>query len=109
KSTLAAKLRQPLGESSSFTLFGTDPAEHRLLCDHICSEYKVKTFGRGREVEEWKPRPSRPDNHAWDCLVGSCVAASFLGVQPAGIPPTPKRERKKVSYAEQQQRARAGR
>lgn len=109
KSTLAAKLRQPLGEASCFTLFGTDPVEHRLLCDHITSEYKVRTFGRGREVEEWKLRPSRPDNHAWDALVGCCVAASFLGVQPAGIPPAPKKERRKVSYAEAQQRAKGAR
>ena len=44
------------------------------------AEYRVKTEGRGRTVDEWKIRPEQPDNHWLDCLVGSAVAASIQGV-----------------------------
>lgn len=105
KSTLAAKLRQPLGEPTCFTLYGSSVAEHRLLADHVCAEYQTKTFGRGREVVVWKAHPGR-DNHALDCLTGCAVAASFLGIEPAGVPRQDKRERKRVSYSQMQAQAR---
>ena len=47
---------------------------HRLL-----AEYRVRTQGRGRTVDEWKPRPERSDNHFLDCLVGAAVAGSMCG------------------------------
>ena len=40
------------------------------IADHITSEYRVKTEGRGRTVDEWKLRPERGDNHWFDGLVG---------------------------------------
>ena len=60
-------------------LFGRDPAAHVLFGDHISSEYSVRTAGRGREVDEWKLRPDRHDNHWLDTTVGCCVAASICG------------------------------
>jgi hypothetical protein len=64
----------------------------------------VRTAGRGREVNEWKLRPDRPDNHLLDCLVGCCVAASMLGVQlpDLTVPPVERRKRKTVSFAAMQ-------
>jgi hypothetical protein len=44
----------------------------------------VKTEGRGRKVDEWKMRPDANDNHWWDCVVGSAVAASMSGCVLAG-------------------------
>jgi hypothetical protein len=38
----------------------------------------------GRIVHEWSPRPTRPDNHWFDCLVGCAAAASMCGVKAAG-------------------------
>lgn len=35
----------------------------------------VVTEGNGRTVHEWRVKPSRPDNHWLDCLVGCAVAA----------------------------------
>ena len=63
----------------------------------------VRTEGRGRTVNEWKPRPGAPDNHWLDCLVGAAVAASTLSVSLDGATAprrqkTNKRKRKKVSY-----------
>ena len=43
------------------------------------AKYRVRTEGRGRTVDEWRPRPSGGDNHWLDCLVGAAVAASVQG------------------------------
>jgi hypothetical protein len=52
-----------------------------MLSEHLTSEYFVKTEARGRTVDEWKQRPEQPDNHWFDCLVGSSVAASMMGAR----------------------------
>src|SRR5262249_10858520 len=85
KSRGAGKLRQPLGEPGALTLFGSASEAHRLLADHLTSEYPVRTTGRGREVEEFKLRPNR-ENHFWDCLCGNFIAAGTLGLTPGGLP-----------------------
>jgi hypothetical protein len=68
----------------------------------LTSEYRVKTEGRGRTVDEWKIKPSRPDNHFFDCIVGATVAASMLGIQlkanGAKANKPAKRVRNRVSY-----------
>ena len=76
-----------LGDHGSLTLCGEDPIHHRLLTDHLTGEYRVQTSGRGRTVDEWEDRPEQPDNHWLDCLVGSAVAASMLGVSLLGEKP----------------------
>ncbi|WP_425613625.1 terminase gpA endonuclease subunit [Anatilimnocola sp. NA78] len=81
KTFIFARLAVAMGDKSCLSLFGTQPDQHRLLSEHLTSEYPVTTQGRGRSVEEWKQRPDRPDNHWFDCLVGNAVAASMLGVQ----------------------------
>lgn len=35
-------------------------------------------------VREWSPRPTRPDNHWFDYLVGCAAAASMCGVKAPG-------------------------
>jgi len=45
----------------------------------LTSEYRVKTEGRGRTVDEWKLRVDGLDNHWLDGLVGAAVAASMQG------------------------------
>ena len=35
-------------------------------------------------MHEWRPKPSKPDNHWFDCLVGCAVAASMAGVKAPG-------------------------
>jgi len=59
----------------------------------------VKTEGRGRTVDEWKMRPERGDNHWFDCLVGSAVAASMQGaaIPNSAVAAAVRRER--VSFA----------
>ncbi|MEX2217300.1 MAG: hypothetical protein WD749_00955, partial [Phycisphaerales bacterium] len=91
----------------ALTLFGREPARHRLLAEHLTSEYRVRTEGRGRSVDEWKLRAEKAENHWLDCLVGAAVAASMEGCAPPGIEPLRERPRERVSFAAMQARARA--
>lgn len=89
KSHVEERLRAAIGDRGSLTFFGkAGAADHRLLAEHLTSEYKVETTGRGRKVDEWRIRPSKPDNHWLDCLTGCAAAASMLGITlgPAAMP-----------------------
>jgi len=81
------------------SLFGRKPGAHRLLADHLTAEYRVRTEGRGRTVDEWKVRPEQFDNHWLDCLVGCAVAASTQGVHlsETGVHLAQRREPIKLS------------
>lgn len=108
KSFVAGRLAIPPGERGGLDLFGDSPHTHRLFADHLCAEYRVRTSGRGREVDEWKIRPHRPDNHWWDGLVGCAVAASYQGCQPGGQAAQARQPRQRVSWAEMQRKRREG-
>ena len=109
KSFVHARLAVPMGDKGSLALFGRKPTHHRLLADHLTAEYKVRTEGRGRTVDEWKLKPNKPDNHWLDCLAGAAVAASMQGVALATHRPARVAKRKTVSFAELQRKARGGR
>ena len=91
-----------MGDRGCLSLFGDSPDQHRLLAEHLSAEYRVKTEGRGRTVDEWKMRPERGDNHWFDGLVGCAVAASMQGVSWQGPEATSARTRERVSFAELQ-------
>lgn len=109
KSFVHARLSQPPGERGSLTLFGDSSHTHRLFADHLTAEYRVRTQGRGREVDEWQLRPDRPDNHWLDCVVGCAVAASLGGAALAQAGGGSTKPRGRVSWAEQQRRAKEAR
>ena len=102
KTFIHTRLAVMPGDKGCLWLSGRKPAEHRLLADHVTAEYRVRTEGRGRKVDEWKLPPSKPDNHWFDCLVGCTVAASMLGVSvmdpAARVGKKAKRRRQAVSY-----------
>jgi hypothetical protein len=101
KSFIHARLAVPLGDRSGLSLFGRDPHQHRLLAEHCTAEYRVKTEGRGRTVDEWKLRPEASDNHWWDGLVGCAVAASMLGINLSeNQPAIPGREHRRIKLSE---------
>ncbi len=104
KSFCYSRLAVPMGDRGCLSLFGDKPDQHRLFADHITAEYRVKTEGRGRTLDEWKLRPERPDNHWLDCLVGCAVAASIQGAVLLGTEPVAPAQRKRVSFAEMQRR-----
>jgi hypothetical protein len=99
KSFIHARLAVPMGDKGCLSLFGRNPDLHRLLAEHLSAEYRVRTEGRGRVVDEWKLRPEARENHWLDGIVGCAVAAS---VQGAVLPGTdsaraPQRQRIKLS------------
>ena len=77
KSFIHARLAVPMGDPGCLSLFAGQ--DHRLVAEHLTAEYRVKTTGRGRELDEWKLRTPGADNHWLDCLVGCAVAASMQG------------------------------
>ena len=79
KSFIHARLAVPMGDKSCLSFYGRHPALHQLIAEHLTAEYRVKTVGRGRTVDEWKIRPERNDNHWLDCIAGCAVCASMLG------------------------------
>ncbi len=108
KSFVQARLATPMGDPGSLSLFGSKPERHRLLAEHMTAEYRVRTEGRGRTVDEWKLRASGGsasgggrDNHWLDCAVGSAVAASMQGAVLFGTQSKPKK-RERISLAELQ-------
>lgn len=104
KTFVHARLAVPMGDRGCLSLFGDRPETHRLFAEHLTAEYRVRTEGRGRTVDEWKQRPERGDNHWLDGLVGCAVAASIQG---SVLPGTDGREpvrRGRVSFRELQKK-----
>ena len=85
KSFIHTRLAVELGDKGNLSLYGRIPGVHQLLAEHLTAEYKIKTQGRGRTVDEWKLKPDRTDNHWLDCIAGCAVCASMLG---AALPET---------------------
>ena len=99
KSWVHAALAIPLGDPGCLSLWGK-AKEHELFAEHVASsETWVETVGRGRVVHEWAPRPGKPDNHWFDCLVGCAVGASLLGVTVPGQQPA-RRARKRYTQSD---------
>jgi hypothetical protein len=82
KSFIASRLTIGMAEHGSLSLYGRSHTRHKLFADHIMSEYRTRTAGRGRVLDEWKMRPGCNDNHWFDGLVGCAVAAATLGLNP---------------------------
>lgn len=106
KSFIQARLLVSMGDRGCLSLFGDSPEQHRLFAEHLTAEYRIKTEGRGRTVDEWKIRPERSDNHWFDCLVGCAVAASMLGVALPGTDNLNPQKQGRISFAELQRRNR---
>ncbi len=106
KSFIHARLAVPMGDKGCLSLFGDRAELHRLLAEHLTAEYRVKTEGRGRTVDEWKLRPEASENHWLDCLVGCAVAASIQSVALPGMEHKPAAPRKRLKLSEMQRNRR---
>lgn len=95
------RLSQPFGDRGALCLYDAGgPTKHRMLADHLTAESWTKTAGKGRECIEWTPKPTKPDNHLFDCVAGACVSASILGARlPSDRVATPRPARsRKAKY-----------
>ncbi len=107
KGVVQSRLAVSMGDRGCLSLYGKQP--HRLFANHLVAEYRVRTEGRGRTVDEWKLRPEKPDNHWLDCLVGCAVAASIQGVRLAEAEAKAKRQtksRQRMSLAQRRAKKR---
>jgi len=107
KSFCHTRLAIAMGDRGCLSLFGAKPEAHRLFAEHITAEYRVRTEGRGRTVDEWKPRAEKPDNHWLDCLVGCAVGASIQGAslkETSAVGKRVKRKRIKLSELQREKR-----
>jgi len=97
KTFVAQRLKTAQGDPGALTIYGSKPHQHETITGHICAEYFTPTSGQGRRVDVWQLRPQHPDNHWWDCIVGTAVAASVDGVTLEAIGKIEvKKERKAV-------------
>jgi phage terminase large subunit GpA-like protein len=102
KSFAHARLTVAMGDKGCLSLFGDKPDLHRLFAEHVTAEYRVRTEGRGRTVDEWKMRPSAVDNHWLDGLVGCAVAASIQGAILPGTDQHAKVKRQRLKLSDLQ-------
>lgn len=106
KSFVHSRLSVLQGDAGCLSLFGKNPLYHQLLAEHLTAEYKVKTEGLGRVVDEWKIRPQHDDNHWLDCLAGCAVCASMQGsALSQQFTVVPKKESVKLSSISTDSRA----
>lgn len=105
KSHVHARLSAAMGSKGCLSLFGSDHRQHRMLSEHLTSEYRVRVEVPGRAVDEWQEKTGE-DNHWFDCLVGSAVAASVLGISMDQVHESTKlKAQKRVSFSELQRQA----
>jgi len=102
KSFVHARLAVPTGDHGSLTLYGRVPGIHQLLAEHLTAEYRVKTSGRGRTVDEWKLKPEHHDNHWLDCLAGCAVCGSMLGCSLPEFGAVVPKKRGRIKLSERQ-------
>ena len=72
---MQARLVVAQGDPGCLSLFEELPESHRLFAEHLTSEYRIRTEGRDRTVDEWKIRPEQANNHWFDGVVVCAVAA----------------------------------
>jgi phage terminase large subunit GpA-like protein len=106
KTFVHARLAVAMGDPGCLSLYGRNPEAHRLLAEHLTAEYRVRTEGRGRVVDEWKLRPEATENHWLDGIVGCAVSASILGASLPDLRDQSVQRKKRVRLSELQGRSR---
>ncbi len=100
---LPERLATTMGNPGCLSIFGRKAVQHRLFTEHLKAEYRARTEGRGRTVNEWKLPAHKLDNHWLDCVVGCAAAASMQGVERIGAAVQPQGVRKCLKLSELQQ------
>jgi phage terminase large subunit GpA-like protein len=99
KTFVAARISTAQGLRGSLTFHQATEAQHKMFFDHIAAEWGQPRDCSGRIVTIWTARPNL-DNHLWDCLVGSFVAASEQGALGVGHAPEKKKKKRPVPAVE---------
>ncbi len=109
KSFVHARFAVPLGDPGAWSLWGKRAELHRMLGEHVCSEYcnLVTDQKSGRTVPVWSLRPEKPDNHLLDVLVGCAAAASIEGCRRPEHDTTGDSRRPPVKWSDVRRRKRS--
>jgi hypothetical protein len=102
KSFLHERLGTAMGNPRCLSLFVRKAVQRRLFAEHLTAEYRVRTEGRGRPVDEWELPAYKPDSHWFDCVVGCAAAASFQGTALHGADARHEQERRRVKLSDLQ-------
>jgi hypothetical protein len=78
KSFVHQRLATEPGASGSLTLYKAGKKDHFTFISHLTAQYPKHVEGV-RKIDEWTLRPGESDDHWFDCLVGTAVAASMHG------------------------------
>ena len=97
KSFIFSRFATALGDRANLSIFGDKKTSHQCFADHLTAEYRIRTTGRGRTVDEWKMRPDAGDNHWLDCVVGCAVGAAIQGATLAEIGSGKTEKKKKIA------------
>lgn len=100
KSFFHRRLATPVGDSGALTIFGRETekkrAVHEFFARHLDAEIRNRSVGR-RAVDKWEPKPGTSENHWFDCVVGSTVAASLCGCRADAGPAPQKTGRRSLA------------
>jgi len=91
KTALQDQLAARVGSPGAVTFYD---GKHRMLAEHITSEFGTPTEGRGRTVIEWRLKPGH-DNHWLDTTVGCLVLGSVCGCNVPEYSDAVERKRKR--------------
>lgn len=100
KSFVRDSLFAPLLSKTAMYLYGDDPKHHELLADHFAVEKYTTVSAEGRTIDEWDNPSNWFDQHWWDGIVGSAVAASMVGVQTPMQAANRPADRRVITFAE---------
>lgn len=83
KDFLMSRIATPMGADGCMYLCNEiRPGDHELFSLHVCeSEWSDKVTGTYGTRNKWMARDGVPDNDFFDCLVGCCCLASYLGIR----------------------------
>lgn len=88
-----------MGATSRFSISGQRAAQHRLFAEQVTAEYRVRTEGRGRTVDEWKLPAHRLDKHWFGCVVGCATGASIQDAELQGTGGGPARNQSRTKLS----------
>ena len=96
KSHAAERLTAPIGASECVTIFATPPGGHLLLFDHFTAEEATASSRGDVQFDAWEKKPTRTENHFWDCFNLSVVANAMEGAHHAAHDTVPEQRRIKI-------------
>lgn len=95
KTHAAQRLIAPMGAPDTVTLYAAPTGWHSLLVSHFTAEYAQPASIGELKYEKWTMKPSRTENHWWDCFV-HCVVCNCMEGRQLEVNDAPERPTARV-------------